>query len=93
MKRLTQAKVIREIDGVPTVCTDIGCDDFQRAKENRERIASGYASRYWDWLDHALQRTPIGKPLPPWVPQGDLPSVGRERRTSEPLEDEEYFAS
>lgn len=71
----------RELDGIIYRCLDVGCPDFAQAEANRERIRSGYATEYWIWLEGVIKTTPRGQPLPSTVPLGEVPSVGRHRRT------------
>lgn len=47
-----------------------------RAERNREMVAKGEATDWWQWLEHVLATTPHNQPLPPEVPIGELPGVG-----------------
>lgn len=52
---------------------DIGCEDFNRAKQNREMVTNKLLIKGYLDVEWALKLTPIKQPLPSWVPQGDLP--------------------
>jgi hypothetical protein len=67
---------IRWIDGVRWVCRDIGCDDFDRAAENRQMIKQGLFARAYEEVEDYLRRAPVTRRLPKWVPVGSLPEVG-----------------
>lgn len=54
------------------------CDDLEKARKNRERIKSGYATAWWIELEQTIKATPIGANLPSSVPIGQLPQVGKE---------------
>ena len=54
------------------------CDDLEKARKNRERIANKYAHVYWDGLEATIRSTPFGVPLPPDVPIGELRQVGKD---------------
>ena len=50
--------------------------DLQEAAENRQRIASGYATRWWTWYESVVRNTPYSHPLPAYIPIGNLPQAG-----------------
>ncbi len=57
---------------------DLGCNDFKGAARNRrmvkwKRNIVGYLE-----VEAILKNTPLSKPLPSWVPVGNLPKVGKE---------------
>lgn len=62
------------VNGHPWRCTDIGCDDFEKAKANRERVATTKQKEWWQRMETAITKTPFGQ-LPWWVPRGELPQV------------------
>lgn len=51
------------------------CDNLEKARQNRERVASGQGNPYYDWQDQALRQIPFGQSLPDWVPTGELPTI------------------
>ena len=58
--------------------TDVGCDDFKKAAENRERIKSKSHLVWWLWYEAVVKSYPHSKPLPWWIPQGSLPIISKE---------------
>lgn len=69
--------VRRVINGKNYLCKDVGCDDFDSAERNRGMVArkeniSGYIQ-----IEAIVKAWPSRKPLPYWIPQGDLPQVGK----------------
>lgn len=72
----------------PANWVDIGCDDLKRAAESRQRVAEGYAHEWWDWLKQRLRTIPLDAALPPDIPIGEMPTVGRGRgHTNDNLEE------
>ena len=66
---------------------DIGVDDLDKARLNRERTAkySEDEVKYYAWLDRAIAGTNFGEPLKSGVPIGELPQAGKRReRKDEP---------
>lgn len=61
----------------------IMCDDLDKAKANRERIANGDNAHAYYVAELALMSTPFGEPLPASVPIGELPTAYR-RHVGEP---------
>ncbi len=57
---------------------DVGCDDFEKAALNRERIAKKQNVLGYIEVEIALKGCPFGKPLPKWIPQGKLPTISEE---------------
>jgi len=57
---------------------DIGCSDFGAAARNRQRIKSGENLLWWLWYEAVVKSWPYRKPLPFWLPQGNLPKVGKQ---------------
>ncbi len=45
-----------KLNGKTYICQDIGCPDFGGARQNRERVAQGFALSYWKRLEDALQK-------------------------------------
>ena len=62
----------REVN--PRALIDVGCQNPRAAAANRQRVAEGYASEYWDWLADKLRSVPFGE-LPEGVPMGSLPQA------------------
>ena len=56
---------------------DCGCDDLAAAARNRRRIKSGENLTWWLWYEAVVKSWPLRKPLPFWLPQGELPKVGK----------------
>ncbi len=54
----------RKINGRYYNCRDIGCPNFTGAKQNRERIAGGYALHYWKLLEQALEENTRDEDIP-----------------------------
>mgnify|MGYP001571826618 CR=1 FL=1 len=71
----------RLIDSVFYTCLDVGCDDFEKARANRERQPTKRQERWWISLDNALT-TKLGQ-LPKWVPRGKLPRLDLEQFSME----------
>jgi hypothetical protein len=44
------------------------CADLGRAAWNREIVARGLFTEFWEWLARALEKTPKGQPLPQYPP-------------------------
>lgn len=78
----------------PEGWVDIGCANFVQARRNRKRIGLGLSpllpdTPYWKWLELVLSKVAFGHLLPPNVPIGNLPEVGRRDYTpSYTFEDE-----
>jgi len=47
---------------------DIGCEDFEAAKENRFRIENKIATAWWKRMEDARDLTPPKEDLPDWIP-------------------------
>lgn len=41
------------IGGRLCLVRDVCCDDYDRARANRERVANGYATSWWDYYERA----------------------------------------
>lgn len=52
----------------PVLATDIGCDDWQGAALNRERIAKQVSTVWWDLMERVRDNTPLESTLPEWIP-------------------------
>ena len=81
------------IEGEWKLYKDIGCDDFDKAAKNRWRIATGYATCWWTWLERVLKTLPLDSPLPRWIPQGELPQAGGTREYKGVEEEDENIRS
>ncbi len=57
--------------------TDIGCPDFDRAKRNREMVKNKEHVLSYLVVEQYLAHAPRKWKLPDWIPQGELPAVGR----------------
>lgn len=57
--------------------TDVGCNDFAAAARNREMIANKENIVWWLWMESVRDKCPYSKPLPYWIPQGDIPKIGK----------------
>ena len=64
---------IRNIDGICYHCNDIGCNDFDRAEYNRFIIKNGLFTTFYELMENWLLDTPPSRPLPSWMPLGDIP--------------------
>lgn len=62
----------RKINGKWYSFQDIGCDDFDRAKRNRE---ARLPTTFYDKVEKAVRGTPLTSRLPLWIPRGELPQV------------------
>ncbi len=69
-------KVWRYVDGELYLCKDIGCDDFDQAKRSRELEGNYAATTGYQQVESALAHTPLNKPLPLWIPRGELIQIG-----------------
>ena len=54
---------------------DIGCDDPERAARNRKMVADKEYTTAYEQVENYFTHTPLDKPLPPWMPVGELPVV------------------
>lgn len=60
----------------PEEFVDVGCLDYDEAREQRKRIADKQANaKWWRWLRKVVAAAPWGEPLPPEIPVGRLPEV------------------
>ena len=57
---------------------DVGCDDFGKAARNREMVAGKHNILAYLMTEAVLKGWPLAKPLPGWIPTGNLISVGEE---------------
>lgn len=62
---------------ISMVWIDLGCDDFEAAKRNRERKLTVEQLRWWLWYENTVRSWSYKKPLPFWIPQGRLPKIGK----------------
>lgn len=53
-------------------------DDLEKAKANRERVARHENIKGYLNVEEALRKTPIGKSLPKWIPEGYIPQLSHE---------------
>lgn len=65
------------------LCNPVMCEDLDKARQNRERIANGDNAHAYYVAELALMSTPFGEPLPASVPIGELPTAYR-RHVGEP---------
>ncbi len=70
--------------GVQYLCRDVGCDDFDRAKINRQIVASRMFTTAYQMVENWLATSPLSRPFPSWVPIGRLPSGGRVHSSYDP---------
>ena len=68
----------RCIDGVYYTCLDIGCDDLERAEQNRRMVANKDNVAGYLQIEAAVGRTPLGQALPKWIPIGVVHTVAKE---------------
>ena len=61
---------------------DIGCADFVRAAANRIMVARGQNIIGYLEVESALRRCPRNKPLPAWIPLGNMPKIGKGERNA-----------
>ena len=66
---------IRNIDGVYYHCVDIGCNDFDRAEHNRFIIKNKLFTTFYELMENWLLNTPPSRPLPSWMPFGEIPKA------------------
>lgn len=71
-------EVIRTINGIRYRCKDTGCSDFDRAVENRYMVANSLFTTMYQQVESYLLHSPLRKPLPEWMPTGELVNVGKE---------------
>ena len=50
----------------------VGCDDFKRAYRNRKLVAEKQAIDGYVYVEKALMRVSLSKPLPKWIPTDDI---------------------
>ena len=72
-RRTKKGETWRIVDGHWRLCTDIGCDDFDRAEYNRFIIKNGLFTTFYELMENWLLNTPPSRPLPSWMPFGDIP--------------------
>lgn len=70
-------EVIRFINGLRYWCKDTGCDDFDRAAENRYMVAGGLFTTMYQRVERWFTHSPLRKPLPDWIPVGQLVEVDK----------------
>ena len=71
-------ETIRIINGKRYRCRDTGCDDPERAAENRKMVANRENTTAYLDVENYLTHTPPRRPLPDWIPTGELPQVNRQ---------------
>ena len=52
--------------------------DYKAAARNREMVANKENISWWLWMESVRDSWPYREPLPWWIPQGDVPQVGKE---------------
>ena len=75
--------VLRRINGVLYTCYDVGCDDWGRARANRERGMTEEQKDYYRALRTAVGLTELGARLPKWVPMGKWPELTDDEEVKE----------
>ncbi len=55
---------------------DIGCPDFDAASRNRDMVENHECTAGYQLVESVLKGWPRRKPLPGWIPQGNLPQIG-----------------
>lgn len=50
-------------------------EELEKARLNRERVARHENEAYYTLIEKTVRLTPIDKPLPPWIPMGNLPAL------------------
>ena len=61
---------------------DIGCSDFVRAAANRIMVARNQNIAGYLDVESALRRCPRNKPLPAWIPLGNVVTVSKNERNN-----------
>lgn len=56
---------------------DIGCDDFDKARRNRERIEQRKNIEFYKQVESWLRHTRRDQPLPAWITKGRVPEVSK----------------
>ena len=51
--------------------------DYERAAQNREMVKHNRYSTGYEEVAAILKSWPRKRPLPYWVPQGELPQIGK----------------
>ena len=51
---------------------------MDRAEFNRRIVKENLYSEAYEKIERALEHTPLGRPLPDWLPTGTLPEMSRE---------------
>jgi hypothetical protein len=51
---------------------DFLCEDYELARQNRQRIKDGYCLSYWLWYEAMVRRYSYSYLLPLDLPQGEL---------------------
>uniref|UniRef100_A0A6M3JJF5 Uncharacterized protein n=1 Tax=viral metagenome TaxID=1070528 RepID=A0A6M3JJF5_9ZZZZ len=64
------------VKGKIYTATDVGCPDFDRAKENREIVCQSLYSTFYDRVHNWISHTSVHLPFPSWLPMGYVPNVG-----------------
>ena len=72
---MAKGETIRIIRKIQYRCQDIGCDDFDRAARNRLLVSGKMFTNNYEAVERAIKHLPILKPLPYWIPRGELPEV------------------
>ena len=72
---MAKGETIRIIRKIQYRCQDIGCDDFDRAARNRLLVSGKMFTNNYEAIEKAVKHLPIHKPLPYWIPRGELLEV------------------
>ena len=69
------------------------CPDLDAAARNRRRIKAGFGIEWWLWYEAVLQTLPRGRPMPSYIPLGEMPLVSGKtlRATEKPFSEMSYL--
>ena len=73
------------------VWLDIGCADFDNAARNRKLVANKECVEGYIEVERALERIPLNKPLPSWMPQGNIPQAIKKSVVSHEIVEHEQW--
>lgn len=54
---------------------DVGCDDFERARLNREMVSNKLNTCAYVRVENALAGLPVSGELPDWMPKAEPTSI------------------
>ena len=69
------------------------CPNLDAAARNHSRIKEGFGIEWWLWYEAVLQALPRGKPMPSYIPLGEMPLVSSKtlRATEKPFSEMSYL--